>query len=45
MKRVIGPERDRLNAAGLYALGRYPQQFLPSTSLTTVFRSTSDSGV
>lgn len=42
LKRVIEPEGDGLTVAGLYALGRYPQQFLPSMSLTAVLRSASD---
>lgn len=42
LKRVIEPDGERLTVAGLYALGRYPQQFLPSMSLTAVLRSLSD---
>ena len=35
-KRVIEPQGDRLTLAGLYALGRYPQQFEPHLSITAV---------
>lgn len=45
LKRVVEPAGDRLTVAGLYALGHYPQQFLPSLSLTAVLRSTSDSDI
>lgn len=38
LKRVLEPRGDRLTLAGLYALGRYPQQFVPSMSLTAVLR-------
>lgn len=38
MKRVIDPDTGQLTVAGLYALGRYPQQFVPSLSLTAVLR-------
>lgn len=42
LKRVMEPGGNRLTVAGLYALGRYPQQFLPSLSLTAVLHSPSD---
>lgn len=35
-KRVLEPQGDRLTLAGLYALGRYPQQFEPHLSITAV---------
>lgn len=38
MKRIVELEGDQLTLAGLYALGRYPQQFVPSLSLTAVLR-------
>lgn len=38
MKRVLEVNGDRLTVAGLYALGRYPQQFLPSLALSAVLR-------
>ncbi|MGM7669858.1 ATP-binding protein [Microbacterium sp. A93] len=37
-KRIVEPDGARLTVAGLYALGRYPQQFLPSLSLTAVLK-------
>lgn len=33
-KAVVAPDGIRLTTAGLYALGKYPQQFLPSLSIT-----------
>lgn len=39
MKGVIEPAGNRLTLAGLYVLGRYPQQFFPNLTLTTQFRS------
>lgn len=33
-KSVLAPDGVRLTVAGLYALGVYPQQFLPSLSIT-----------
>lgn len=33
-KAVLASDGQRLTTAGLYALGRYPQQFLPSLSIT-----------
>ncbi|PQZ94700.1 AAA family ATPase [Arthrobacter sp. MYb227] len=35
-KRVLEPQGGRLTLAGLYALGRYPQQFEPHLSITAV---------
>ncbi|MGL3805662.1 ATP-binding protein [Paeniglutamicibacter sp. R2-26] len=35
-KRVVEPQGNRLTLAGLYALGRYPQQFEPHLSITAV---------
>jgi len=32
--RVLEPDGTRLTVAGLYVLGQYPQQFLPSLSVT-----------
>ena len=34
MLGILEPSSDRLTVAGLYALGRYPQQFFPNLSLT-----------
>lgn len=34
MKGVLVPDGTTLTTAGLYALGRYPQQFAPSLSIT-----------
>lgn len=42
-KRIIEPVGSRLTVAGLYALGAYPQQFLPSLSLTAVLKPTDES--
>lgn len=39
MKGILEPDGDRLTVAGLYALGSYPQQFLPSLSITAWLRS------
>lgn len=44
MKGVIEPAGERLTVAGLYALGSYPQQFLPNLSTAAVLRSTTTSG-
>lgn len=44
MKGVIEPAGERLTVAGLYALGSYPQQFLPNLSTTAVLRSTTTFG-
>lgn len=33
-KSVLAPDGERLTLAGLYALGRFPQQFEPSLSIT-----------
>lgn len=35
-KRVVEPQGSRLTLAGLYALGKYPQQFEPHLSITAV---------
>lgn len=44
-KRVIEPRGDRLTLAGLYALGRYPQQFEPHLSITAVAEPAARGGV
>lgn len=44
-KRVIEPHGDRLTIAGLYALGRYPQQFEPQLSITAVAEAPSPGGI
>ncbi|GAA4364150.1 ATP-binding protein [Paeniglutamicibacter cryotolerans] len=43
-KRVIEPHGDRLTLAGLYALGRYPQQFEPQLSITAVAEAPAPGG-
>lgn len=43
-KGVIEPRGDRLTVAGLTALGRYPQQFLPSYAITAAVQLPRGSG-
>lgn len=43
-KRVIEPHGPRLTLAGLYALGRYPQQFVPQLSITAVLEAPTHGG-
>lgn len=44
-KRVVEPHGDRLTLAGLYALGRYPQQFEPQLTITAVAEAPAPGGV
>ena len=44
-KRVLEPHGDRLTLAGLYSLGRYPQQFEPQLSITAVAEAASAGGI
>lgn len=43
-KAVLAPDGKRLTLAGLYALGSYPQQFLPSLSITAAVQLDPRSG-
>lgn len=43
-KSVIAPDGVRLTVAGLYALGAYPQQFMPTLSITAAVLLDSRSG-
>lgn len=43
-KSVIAPDGLRLTIAGLYALGQYPQQFLPNLSITAAVQLDPRSG-
>jgi ATP-dependent DNA helicase RecG len=37
-RAVVAPDGERLTLAGLYALGSYPQQFVPSLSITAAVK-------
>ena len=41
---VLEPHGDRLTLAGVYALGEYPQQFIPSLSVTAAVHLPRDGG-
>lgn len=43
-KSIIAPDGERLTVAGLYALGAYPQQFLPNLSITAAVQLDPRSG-
>lgn len=43
-KSIIAPDGGRLTVAGLYALGAYPQQFLPTLSITAAVQLDARSG-
>ncbi|SDB95443.1 ATP-dependent DNA helicase RecG [Raineyella antarctica] len=43
-KAVLAPDGKKLTLAGLYALGSYPQQFLPSLSITAAVQLDPRSG-